>query len=110
MVLIKIIEYGQMSNELNIKLVKEMHIYEHVWFWVIVALLALSLVIGIAFMIIQIRTRRALRKQLEYKNITIESIQAIARTIDAKDEYTNGHSTRVGYYSKLIAHKSGLLF
>ena len=101
-------EYGQMSNELNIKLVKEMHIYEHVWFWVIVALLALSLVIGIAFMIIQIRTRRALRKQLEYKNITIESIQAIARTIDAKDEYTNGHSTRVGYYSKLIAQNLGM--
>ena len=28
-----------------------------------------------------------LKRQLEYKNITLESIQAIARTIDAKDEY-----------------------
>ena len=52
--------------------------------------------------------RQSLKKQLEYKNITVEAIQAIARTIDAKDEYTNGHSIRVGYYSKLIAQNLGM--
>ena len=66
------------------------------------------MIIGIAFFIIQLRTRRALRKQLEYKHITVESIQAISRTIDAKDEYTNGHSTRVGYYSRVIAEELGM--
>lgn len=101
-------EYGQISNRIEIEIVKEKHIYEHIWFWVVIAVLALSLVAGIAFLIIQLKTKQALKKQLEYKNITVESIQAIARTIDAKDEYTNGHSTRVGYYSKLIAENLGM--
>ena len=101
-------EYGQKSNEITITLVKEKKIIEYAWFWIIIALLALSIVVGIAFFIIQLRTRSALRKQLEYKHITLESIQAIARTIDAKDEYTNGHSTRVGYYSRIIAENLGM--
>ena len=101
-------EFGQLSNQVEIHLIKEMHIYEHVWFWIIVGIAALSLIVGVAFLIIRSKTKQALRKQLEYKNITVESIQAIARTIDAKDEYTNGHSTRVGYYSKLIAQNLGM--
>ena len=101
-------EHGQKSNEISITLVKEKKIIEYAWFWIIIALLALSIVVGVAFFIIQLRTRRALRKQLEYKHITVESIQAIARTIDAKDEYTNGHSTRVGYYSRIIAENLGM--
>ena len=101
-------EYGQKSNEIDIQLTKEKQVYEEVWFWIIVGVLGLGVVVGVAFSIIRIKTRQALRKQLEYKNITVESIQAIARTIDAKDEYTNGHSTRVGYYSKLIAQHLGM--
>ena len=101
-------EYGQISNQIEIRLEKEMYIHEHIWFWIFVALLALLVVVGITFLIIRSNNKRALRKQLEYKNITLESIQAIARTIDAKDEYTNGHSTRVGYYSKLIAESLGM--
>ena len=101
-------EYGQKSNEVFITLVKEKKIIEYVWFWIIIGLLTLSVIVAVAFFIIQLRTRRALRKQLEYKHITVESIQAIARTIDAKDEYTNGHSTRVGYYSRIIAEQLGM--
>ncbi|MBR4496177.1 MAG: HD domain-containing protein [Acholeplasmatales bacterium] len=101
-------EYGQSSNEVTIDLVKEKKMHEEVWFWVIVALLSLGLIALILFIIIHSKTKQSLKKQLEYKNITLESIQAIARTIDAKDEYTNGHSIRVGYYSKLIAENLGL--
>ena len=101
-------EYGQRSNEVTINLVKEKKVYEQIWFWIIIALLSLALVVLIAFIIIHIKTQQSLKKQLEYKNITVESIQAIARTIDAKDEYTNGHSIRVGYYSKVIAENLGM--
>ena len=101
-------EYGQVSNQFDILLVKEKRVYEEIWFWIVTAILSLSLIVFIVFTIIRIKTKQALRKQLEYKNITVESIQAIARTIDAKDEYTNGHSTRVGYYSKLIAQSLGM--
>ena len=101
-------EYGQLSNEVTIDLVKNKKVHEEIWFWVIVAILSLGLIIFVLFLIIHIKTKQSLKKQLEYKNITVESIQAIARTIDAKDEYTNGHSIRVGYYSKLIAENLGL--
>ena len=101
-------EYGQKSNEVTITLVKDKKINERVWFWILLAILAISLVVFIAFIIIHIKTKQSLKKQLEYKNITVESIQAIARTIDAKDEYTNGHSIRVGYYSKVIAQNLGM--
>ena len=101
-------EYGQASNHIEIQLIKELKIYEHVWFWILVGVLALSLIVGVAFLVVRTKTKQAIKKQLEYKNITVESIQAIARTIDAKDEYTNGHSTRVGYYSKLIAENLGM--
>ena len=101
-------EYGQLSNEVTIDLVKDKKVHEEIWFWIIIAILSLGLIIFVLFLIIHIKTKQSLKKQLEYKNITVESIQAIARTIDAKDEYTNGHSIRVGYYSKLIAENLGL--
>ncbi|MBQ9416642.1 MAG: HD domain-containing protein [Clostridia bacterium] len=101
-------EYGQLSNEIRIQLVKEKTFYEQWWFWGIVILLALLVFALLNILIIRTRTRRALKRQLEYKNITLEAIQAIARTIDAKDEYTNGHSIRVGYYSKVVAENLGM--
>lgn len=101
-------EYGQKTNETVIDLIKEKKITEEVWFFIVVGVLALGLFILIGYIIIRIKMRQSLKKQLEYKNITVESIQAIARTIDAKDEYTNGHSTRVGHYSKLIAQNLGM--
>lgn len=38
----------------------------------------------------------------------VEVIQALAGTIDAKDKYTNGHSSRVTEYSKKLAASIGL--
>jgi len=101
-------EYGQESNHIQIHLEKEKQIYEQWWFWLIVGVIGAALVFLITSSIIRYKTRQSLKRQLEYKNITLESIQAIARTIDAKDEYTNGHSIRVGYYSKVIAENMGM--
>ena len=101
-------EYGQTSNSVLVHLEKEKQIYEKWWFWAVLAVLASGMVFCIAYMFVRIKTKQALKRQLEYKNITLESIQAIARTIDAKDEYTNGHSIRVGFYSKIIAENLGM--
>jgi len=46
------------------------------------------------------------RNQLE--QITLESIMAIASTIDAKDNYTKGHSDRVAEYACRIGARMGL--
>ena len=101
-------EYGQESNFINIHLEKDKQVYEQWWFWTIIAVASAAAVFFIAAMFVRIKTRQSLKRQLAYKNITVESIQAIARTIDAKDEYTNGHSIRVGFYSKVIAQNMGM--
>ncbi len=44
----------------------------------------------------------------EIKELTVEVMEALAHTIDAKDKYTIGHSTRVAQYSRMIAEKMGL--
>ena len=101
-------EYGQESNRVLIHLEKEKQFHEQWWFWAIVLAFVGALVFLISFLIIRFKTKQSLKRQLEYKNITLESLQAIARTIDAKDEYTNGHSIRVGYYSRQIAESLGM--
>ena len=101
-------EYGQTSNRIQIHLEKVKKVHEQWWFWAALAALAAAVVFLIASLFVRMKTRQALKRQLEYKNITLESIQAIARTIDAKDEYTNGHSIRVGFYSKVIAENLGM--
>ena len=42
------------------------------------------------------------------KKLTYEVMDALAKAIDAKDEYTNGHSERVAIYSRMIATDLGL--
>ncbi|MDD7378382.1 MAG: HD-GYP domain-containing protein [Lachnospiraceae bacterium] len=44
----------------------------------------------------------------EVKTLSVEVMEALAHTIDAKDEYTKGHSVRVAKYSRMIAEKMGL--
>ena len=42
------------------------------------------------------------------KKFTVEFMEALARTIDAKDKYTNGHSERVAIYSRMLARQLGM--
>lgn len=48
------------------------------------------------------------KKTSELKNITGQTIEALALTIDSKDKYTRGHSLRVANYSRKIAEALGL--
>lgn len=56
--------------------------------------------------------RRNLQQRLDEKTrevelVTIQAITTVANTIDAKDDYTKGHSLRVAYYSDNLARKIG---
>lgn len=58
------------------------------------------------------RTRERLQNEVRRKNreneqMLIHVVQTLAGTIDAKDKYTNGHSSRVADYSKEIAKRVG---
>ena len=56
--------------------------------------------------------RRNLQQRLDEKTrevelVTIQAITTVANTIDAKDDYTKGHSLRVAYYADNLARKIG---
>ncbi|MDE7341720.1 MAG: diguanylate cyclase [Lachnospiraceae bacterium] len=51
--------------------------------------------------------RRLEEKTREVELVTLQAITTVANTIDAKDDYTKGHSIRVAYYSEALARKIG---
>ena len=55
--------------------------------------------------------QKALTAQIKEKErverMSIQMVRTLANTIDAKDSYTNGHSTRVARYSVMIAECMG---
>ena len=53
-------------------------------------------------------TNETIEAKDEIKTLSVEVMEALAHTIDAKDEYTRGHSIRVAKYSKMIAERMGL--
>lgn len=53
------------------------------------------------------QTEVAERRRKSVERLVIQMVQALANTIDAKDSYTNGHSTRVAKYSAMIAAHMG---
>lgn len=53
------------------------------------------------------QTRVAEERRQKVERLSVQIMSALAATIDAKDTYTNGHSTRVAEYAKEIARRSG---
>ncbi|MCR4945744.1 MAG: HD-GYP domain-containing protein [Lachnospiraceae bacterium] len=51
---------------------------------------------------------KAVEAQNQIKELSVEVMEALAHTIDAKDEYTRGHSVRVAEYSRMIAERMKL--
>lgn len=52
-------------------------------------------------------TREVERKTEENESLSLHIVKALAEAIDAKDTYTNGHSSRVAEYSRMIAERAG---
>ena len=52
-------------------------------------------------------TAEAIEAKDEVKTLSVEVMEALAHTIDAKDKYTKGHSIRVAKYSRMLAQKMG---
>ena len=56
-----------------------------------------------------VKLRKKMDESLEKKQkLTYQAMETLVHTIEAKDKYTKGHSTRVAEYSKLLAEKAGL--
>lgn len=53
------------------------------------------------------QTRVAEERRQKVERLSLQIMRALAATIDAKDTYTNGHSSRVAEYAQEIAKRSG---
>lgn len=96
------------KQEYVLQLTKERQLYENPLFWVTIGLAGAALVAGIVLITVNARVRRIHRRQQEYKAILDQSLRTFAKTIDAKDKYTNGHSARVAAYSEELAKRMGM--
>jgi len=55
-----------------------------------------------------VRTKKLEQRRINDEKIIVETMLTLANFIDAKDEYTRGHSTRVSAYSVKLAKKMHL--
>ncbi|MCR5214115.1 MAG: HD domain-containing protein [Eubacterium sp.] len=97
------------EEERSISLVidKKRLLYEYNWGKFLIALIGLLIVAGLTGLYFHRKTAGLLAKQQENKLFIREMIEAFAKTIDMKDTYTNGHSTRVAEYTKMLAEELG---
>ncbi len=91
--------------EYEIPIHKEKKLTEFPAFWILCTAVVLFILLGGAYLIARAKIRSARRRQKEYQDIVEQFLMAFAKMIDAKDEYTNGHSLRVAYYSREIAKR-----
>lgn len=88
------------------------HITSQIWdyqvFWVLVVLLGMWL----ACLLVEIYTTQRLKSLIDRRKqdeqILNQTMATLAGMIDAKDEYTQGHSSRVAYYTVMLARKLGM--
>jgi energy-coupling factor transport system substrate-specific component len=96
-------------------IVKEKAIYDNAWFQAYMILVLIMFISWFTWFIFRTQVQRTLnlqKKEIELAQEQIkmgnETILAIAKTVDAKDENTSQHSQRVSEYSVLIAHELGM--
>ena len=99
--------HGNVGNELSVTIIKEKAIYEKTWFLVAAAVLAVALIALIVFIVIRRKTKKLMQKDREQREIIKQVTEVLAKTIDMKDKYTNGHSTRVAKYTAMLAKELG---
>ena len=90
---------------------KEKELYDNPWFILYLLTVPMFTVGWITWFLVKRREER-IQKELDEANRLVEmgkqTVIAIARTVDAKDPRTGGHSRRVALYSKQIAKEFGL--
>ncbi|MDY9921256.1 MAG: two-component regulator propeller domain-containing protein [Synergistota bacterium] len=96
------------ATPVNLVITKEKLLLEQPLFILALITLAAAVIILMTRAYYRRRNAELEKRQAELRAITVQSITAIANTIDAKDPYTKGHSARVAEYAVSIAKKIGL--
>ena len=97
--------------ERTYNITKEKEMYDNGWFIIYILSVPMFTVGWVTWLLVK-RHERKMQEQLEMANKQIEmgkqTVIAIARTVDAKDQRTSDHSKRVAIYSAQIARAYGL--
>ena len=97
--------------ERTYSITKEKEMYDNSWFIFYILSVPMFTVGWVTWLLVK-RHERKMQEQLEMANKQIEmgkqTVIAIARTVDAKDQRTSDHSKRVAIYSAQIARAYGL--
>ena len=97
--------------ERTYSITKEKEMYDNSWFIFYMLSVPMFTVGWVTWLMVK-RHERKMEEQLAIANRQIEmgkqTVIAIARTVDAKDQRTSDHSKRVAIYSKQIAEEYGL--
>lgn len=100
---------GEETHSISVNFVKKKAFFEEIWFWGLMALLAVAAALTALLLHSRIKNRRLIKKQEENRIFVNQIIRAFAKCIDFKDKYTNGHSFRVAKYAALIAERMGYI-
>ncbi len=95
-------------TQFSFKATKIRVVTEEITYWIILLAIFTVFVVMITNIIASVRYRRIRARYRMWRSVTEQSMLTIAKTIDAKDEYTSGHSYRVAVISRLLAQKAGL--
>ncbi len=87
---------------------KEKKLTEYSIFWILIVACFIAIIGLVIYLFYRRKITKLQRYQQEYRDIIEQSLQTFAKTIDAKDKYTNGHSVRVAKYSRELARRLGL--
>lgn len=98
---------GESKESTSVTVIKQKSLNEQYWFQLLM-IVGIGALVFFLFELVHKRREDALIRDQQRKQLLIdEMIQAFAKCVDLKDNYTNGHSFRVAEYSKLIAKKCG---
>lgn len=99
--------YPVMDQWYAITVIEDTELFEDTYLQLTINVIVSILTFGLIFFFYYIgyKNEQIYGKKVEEMNIQI--VTALAAAIDAKDNYTNGHSSRVAEYSKMIAAQCG---
>lgn len=98
---------GRDGTELSVFIEKQKSVGEMLWFRVLSMILGVLAVAAVVQLYFHRKTKALLKKQEQNKRLIREMVEAFAKTIDMKDEYTNGHSSRVAKYTAMLTRELG---